>query len=183
MIEHLNKLVFRDCSTTEKAIDIRDCLNRRLIYPELIEEFNNQYEQYYKCIICNDMFFDPIYCSKCQNNYCKSCISSNKSESNFYKCDHTNESNELPILQKTLFEKIKVNCFFNCSNKTLNLINYPAHLITCKEKYENNNTVSKTSIFRNNITSNCHNPIPIDVKMNNVLNELQEINNNLSSNY
>ena len=42
----------------------------------------------------------------------------------------------LPDQKKLKFEKIKVNCFFNCSNKTLNLLNYPTHIKTCKENYE-----------------------------------------------
>ena len=138
MKEILDKQIENDnlLPPTIKTIDIRDYFNKRLINTDIREDFNEMYERYFKCLICNDVVFNPIYCSECENIFCKTCISINKHKNNLLLCDHTKISTELPKLKKELFEKIKINCFFKCNNKSLDLLSYPSHLKSCKEKYE-----------------------------------------------
>ena len=76
--------------------------NKRLIVPEIRDHFNVVYEMRYKCLICYDVVYDPVYCSECQLVFCKSCVtvSSTQSLNNIQKnknllCDHTNIFSEL----------------------------------------------------------------------------------------
>ena len=125
MIEALEKISNKQVSseTLEVKTDIRDYFNKRLIIPEIFKYFNKLYDRFYKCLVCYDVIFDPIYCSECQLVFCSSCVSKGSKSKNL-NCLHSNLLKELPALEKLKFEKIKVKCFFNCSNKNLNLLTY-----------------------------------------------------------
>ena len=141
MIDYLDKLRDNNDSSS-KSVEIRNYFNRRLIHRDVKEDFNTLYEKFYKCLICNDVIYDPVHCSECQLIFCNSCISNPDLKRINFLCNHTKLSKVLPDHEKLKFEKIKVNCFFNCSNQTLNLFNYHSHLKSCKEKFDLSNMKS-----------------------------------------
>jgi len=104
MINILENMEKKDSpAQVDKLIEPKDYFNRRLIYPQARDDFNQLYETYYKCLICQDVVFDPVYCSKCQMVFCSSCIIILKnSDINDHKskgsviCDHSNTSAQLP---------------------------------------------------------------------------------------
>ena len=136
IIENLEKFKINQVKPAAIA-DYCYYFNRKLIVSEIKEHFNQLYGRCYKCLICYDVIFDPVYCSDCRIVFCKNCIS-NVNKNNNLLCSHTTISKELPAEKILDFEQIKVNCFFKCDNKNLNLLTYPDHLIICKEKYDRN---------------------------------------------
>jgi len=141
MIESLEKLIKQQNlqSTSEDKEEYKDYFNRRLIFdPDTLEYFNQYYELHYKCWICYDVIFNPVYCPECQHFFCNRCASNSliKTSRKNITCNHTNQLRELTQQEKLKFEKINVTCFFKCGSKNLNLLTYPDHLIRCKTKYD-----------------------------------------------
>jgi len=131
----------KENSIDRTAIDIRNYFNRSLINKDDRKYFNDLFDKYYKCLLCYDTIFDPVHCSNCQLVFCRSCTSNKDLLSQNLKCNHAKLSTKLPTEEQTKFGNIRVNCFFNCSEKSLNLLNYAAHIKLCRETYE-----QKTSI-------------------------------------
>ena len=162
MIDYLQKLINNQSNnqannqaSQEEKVDYQDYFNRKLIFdPEIKDYFNQFYEIHYKCWICYDVVFDPIYCPECQLVFCKSCVTNSLFNSKSIKCSHRETLRELTKQEKLKFEKIKVNCFFKCGSQKLNLLNYPDHLIGCKAKYNERNLKTnevKTTTFSNEV--------------------------------
>ena len=106
----------------ELTLELKNLFNQRLIKPEVKDRFDFLYNMYYKCLICNDVVFDPILCIDCEVVFCYSCVSeldnySNKS-SIYLNCKHENII-EIPDINKRKFENIKLNCYYNCSSHSL----------------------------------------------------------------
>ena len=132
MIESLNKLVKKDNKSTEVKEDLLNYFNKRLISSDNRKFFNEMYDKYYKCYICYDVIFDPVYCPDCHLVFCKNCIQiTSTSNITNIKCLHTKPMEPLHDNEKYIFEQIKIDCFFNCSNKNLSLLNYASHLESC----------------------------------------------------
>jgi len=145
MIENLDKHSKREESNS-LPFESRDFFNRRLIKPDLKKYYSKLFGRHYKCLICYDSIFDPVHCSGCKLVFCRTCLSKNGSDEpdgadrpkgDILQCDHNKlkHSNKLPELEKEKFEKIKLDCFFNCGS-TFDLLSYPSHIEFCKQKYE-----------------------------------------------
>jgi len=89
--------------------------------------------------------------------------------------------------EKYIFEQIKIDCFFNCSNKNLSLLNYASHLESClgREIIKSKNTklTSITDTVTNEINKSKYNKttIQIDFFESGGYNKMKEHNEKLNS--
>jgi len=176
--------------------NIKDYFNQRLILPQVKPVFDYFYNSLYKCLICNDTLFDPILCEGCKLLFCRSCIS-NKGKNNdkerdkdndigeenrtdnhslnlnlqLLDCKHTTICKDIPDHNKKYLEKINIDCYFRCANKTLNLFNYPAHVKLCKEKNVKKQQIISKPTKSNSVANS-------EVKLENLM-KLQEITETL----
>ena len=108
------------------------------IKPESREYFQKHFEKSMKCSICEGIIFDPVACNDCKEVFCKQCI-----QSKIYKNEKCPLEDCFPItvsviideVFKKKFEKVKINCFYNC-NSEINLLNYALHLQECEVEYK-----------------------------------------------
>jgi len=140
------------------------------------------------CSICYKIFLDPIACSKCENHFCKICISSWKVK-NKTKCPYSCDFVERPCssLMKTLLSKLVLKCINEDKGcfEPISYLNLVEHEKNCKYKLlkkNHNNTDNKTSlgnkevknkdkyykIFNNRNNSNNSNSNIIRTKNNNL---------------
>jgi len=132
----------------ELTLELKNLFNQRLIIQKHKSRFDFLYNTYHKCLICNDILFDPVLCIDCDIIYCKCCVtdletisisgnSDNLSPPNI-DCKHENTTG-IPDINRRHLEKIKVNCYFNCKTHNLDLFNYSDHIRKCKSIHDRNN--------------------------------------------
>ena len=103
-------------------------------------DYENSYE--YKCILCQEYFYEPIKCKSCGFTFCKQCILDlqqlNKGNNLPFKCPNYQcvpfEYENDNLMQEKLNE-LKFICFI-CKEKIIGLNNYKSHV--CKKKFKNN---------------------------------------------
>ena len=85
------------------------------------------------CQICQGLLDNPILCANCEIPFCSQCIDqwTKKNNQCVMKCEGIFQPKKIQRMIKNMMENVLLEC--KICKKTINLVEYPNHIITCQE--------------------------------------------------
>ena len=105
---------------------------QNVIKDEDIQTSDDSCIENFTCSICYSLAWDPVFCPKCDNVFCRICrINYGKFNKCPYRCDCTG-FREITRNELTFLDKISLKCPYEGCSKYVNYSNYKSHLEKCE---------------------------------------------------
>ena len=105
---------------------------KNVIKDEDIQTNDNSCVENFTCSICYSLAWDPVFCPKCDNVFCRICRTNyGKFNKCPYRCDAVG-FREITRNEMNFLDKINLKCNNEGCNKYINYSNYKSHLEKCE---------------------------------------------------
>lgn len=99
------------------------------------DRFHNLEDDYFDCVICQQVVINPKICVFCNNLFCKFCITEWKKKKPFcpFKCNTSSEMEigDIPASIKNLYQSLSVKCSREDCKEVVSLQELVKHEMNC----------------------------------------------------